>query len=129
MMHKRIEFSAKVRDQASQRAGDKCQRCGLPFGGKARHFDHILPAALGGKAELSNCQVLCVQCHTEKTSKEDVPRVRKADRQRRRDNGAKLPTKNPIKSAGFRKIEKPRAIEKRALSELGPSNIARRFSQ
>lgn len=105
-MSHRIEFSAKVRDQAAQRAGERCQSCKCDLRGKARHFDHILPAALGGEATLANCAVLCVACHAEKTAKQDVPRIRKADRQRRADNGAKLPPRVKIKSRGFSKADK-----------------------
>lgn len=102
----RMEFPAKVKDQAAARAGGKCQRCGLPFAGKPMHFDHILPAALGGAPTLANCAVLCVPCHAEKTGKEDIPRIRKADRQRRAHLGIKREDGQKIKSPGFPK--KPR---------------------
>lgn len=121
----RLEFSAKVKDQAAQRAGGKCQLCGLPFAGKAMAFDHILPDALGGKPTLANCQVLCVPCHTAKTAKEDVPRIRKADRQRRAHSGIKASKSPPIKSAGFAKAEKPRKIDRSALPELPPRSLYR----
>lgn len=110
-MTKRLEFSAKVRDQAAQRANGKCEMCGLPFNGRRPHYDHILPAALGGKPELANCQVLCEPCHKEKTGKQDIPRIRKSDRQRKAANGADR--KPPqIQSAGFPKYEKPSKVAK-----------------
>lgn len=115
-MANRIEFNAKTRDQASQRANGRCEKCGGAF--KRPEFDHILPLALGGKSELANCMVLCEPCHKEKTSKEDVPRIRKADRQRKANNGAKLPPAKPIQSAGFPKSDKRPSIEKRPLHEL-----------
>ena len=87
-MKDRVEFSAKVCDRAALRAGGICRICCLPFGGKKIHFDHILPAALGGKATLANCQAICEPCHKEKT-KVDVGGIRKADRQRRADNNIK----------------------------------------
>ncbi|MCI0598743.1 MAG: HNH endonuclease [Beijerinckiaceae bacterium] len=86
---KRDEFSEKVRDQASQRADGHCEKCGIAFGRKKPEFDHILPAEYGGKGTLSNCQVLCAECHKAKT-KTDVRGMRKADRQRRSNNGAKV---------------------------------------
>lgn len=98
---KRIEFPAKVRDKAADRAAGKCQKCGLPFAGKKMHFDHILPLALNGESTLANCQVLCEPCHKEKTGKEDVPRIRKADRVKRAARGIKT-TKGPkIECRGF----------------------------
>lgn len=111
----RVEFSKKVKDQAYARASGKCENrmCGLPLIVGHFHYDHILPCALGGKATLSNCQVLCEACHTAKTSKEDVPRIRKADRQRAKHIGASVRTGPPLKSAGFapapeqRKASKP----------------------
>ena len=98
---KRIEFSAKIRDKAADRAAGKCQKCGLPFAGKKMHFDHILPLALNGESTLANCQVLCEPCHNEKTAKEDVPRIRKADRSRRAARGIKATNGPKIQSAGF----------------------------
>ena len=87
----RDEFTAKTRDQAAIRAAGKCERCGIPLKAGSGHFDHVLPVALGGTPTLANCQVLCEPCHKGKTGKEDVPRVRKADRQRRQHNGAVKP--------------------------------------
>lgn len=90
-MSKRLEFSAKVRDQAAQRANGRCEMCGLPFGGRRPEYDHVLPHALGGKPTLANCRAVCSPCHKAKTAKEDVPRIRKADRQRRAATGAHRP--------------------------------------
>lgn len=118
-MAKRVEFPAKVRDKAADRANGKCQKCGLPFAGKKMHFDHILPLALGGESSVANCQVLCVSCHTTKTAKEDVPRIRKADRVKRAARGIKNETGPKIKSAGFpMKPEKPGKIERATLPPL-----------
>lgn len=119
---KRIEFPAKVRDKAADRAAGKCQKCGLPFGGKKMHFDHILPLALYGESTLANCQVLCEPCHKEKTGKEDVPRIRKADRVRRAALGIKRDGPK-IQSAGFpAKPERPGKIDKGALQPLPRRN-------
>src|SRR5208283_2819181 len=49
---KREEFSVKTKDQAAQRAGGHCEKCGMPFGGRRPTYDHILPCAFGGKATL-----------------------------------------------------------------------------
>lgn len=126
-MTKRIEFTAKIRDKAADRACGKCQKCGLPFGGKKMHFDHILPLALNGESTLANCQVLCEPCHNEKTAKEDVPRIRKADRSRRAARGIKNANGPKIKSPGFPlKQEKPGKIDKSKLQPLPRRNILTR---
>ena len=105
-MRKGFEFSAKTQEQALKRSGMICEnrKCCAPLSKGKYHFDHILPAALRGKPTLANCQVLCVPCHKEKTAKEDVPRIRKADRQKRADDGIK----KPVASIPMRpKDEKP----------------------
>ena len=112
-MTKRDEFSAKTKDQAYARSGGLCENkaCKLPLVIGHIHYDHILPCALGGKATLANCQVLCEPCHTRKTGKEDVPRIRKADRQRRKHIGAEVEPAKKIQSRGFEPSDKPK-IEK-----------------
>jgi 5-methylcytosine-specific restriction protein A len=97
----RKEFSAKVRDQAFAKSGNVCGVCKLPLVVGKFAYDHILPDALGGKPELANCMVICTPCHAEKTGKQDVPRIRKADRQRRAHIGAKVEPAKKIESAGF----------------------------
>ena len=87
---KREEFSNKTKDQAAQRANGHCEKCKSPMAGRRFEFDHILPAAYGGKATLTNCQALCIPCHSIKTIM-DVGSMRKADRQRREANGSKTP--------------------------------------
>ena len=83
-MSHRIEFSAKVRDQAAQRAASKCQSCKCDPG-KPVEFDHILPAALGGKATLANCQVLCGACHKEKPAKRRAAHSQSGSAEARRE--------------------------------------------
>ena len=117
------EFTAKTKDSAAIRANGKCEICGLPVKGRG-HFDHILPVALGGKPTLENCQFVCEPCHTAKTSKEDLPRIRKADRQRRSDNGADRPHGSMPKPPSENDRRRSEPVSKIA---SGPTNIARRF--
>jgi len=107
----RMEFPGKVKDQAYARSKGFCENraCSLPLQVGKLHYDHILPDALGGKPVLANCQVLCVACHSEKT-KDDVRRIRKADRQRKAHIGATKP-QGRIKSAGFSKKERQPKID------------------
>jgi 5-methylcytosine-specific restriction endonuclease McrA len=113
----RQEFPTKIKDKAFARAAGKCQKCGVALRPGKIEYDHILPDALGGKPELSNCQCVCQSCHKAKTATEDVPRIRKADRQRRAHVGANTATAHPIKSRGFAKTAKAPKIEKKRLAQ------------
>lgn len=83
-MSKRLEFSAKVKRAALDRAGGRCEcGCDRRFTNHPKerpHFDHDLPAYLGGTGELDNCKVLRVECHLVKTAQEDTPRIVKSRR-------------------------------------------------
>jgi len=94
--------------------------CGLPFKGRPE-FDHRKPIAFGGTNDLSNCVVACKPCHAEKTAKEDVPRIRLADRQKDADIGAN-PSKQPM-------AKKPKpaktSFKQDQLRALGPTALMR----
>ena len=104
----RREFSAKIKDQAFAKAAGTCGICKLPLVIGKFAYDHILPDALGGKPELANCNVICTPCHAEKTGRQDVPMIRKADRQRRAHIGAVVEAVKKIESAPLPKAEKTR---------------------
>jgi 5-methylcytosine-specific restriction endonuclease McrA len=107
----RLEFSRKVRkaiiDRATKHGMIRCEKCTQYCFAKFE-IDHILPAELGGTADITNGMLLCLQCHKEKTA-EDIRRIRKADRQRDRQTGA-IVAKGRIRSAGFPK-RAPRAAK------------------
>ena len=82
----RLEFTKQTMRDASERSEGLCEGI-LPSGERCRaevahkkHFDHIIPAALGGDNSLTNCAVLCLPCHGAKTQKIDVPMIAKAKR-------------------------------------------------
>jgi 5-methylcytosine-specific restriction protein A len=52
----------KLREIVIQRDAGTCQACGQP----GKHVDHVVPRRLGGTDELSNLQLLCVQCNLSK---------------------------------------------------------------
>lgn len=126
-MTSRKEFSAKTKDQAHARANGHCENraCSAKLCPGKFHYDHILPCALGGTPVLANCQVLCDNCHKAKSAKEDVPRIRKADRQRRQHIGAVAAPVRPLKGRGFPPTAKP----EKPLSKLanGEPEIVRRM--
>ena len=83
----RKEFSKKIRRDAFMRAGGKCEACGAHLWIWRFHYDHVIPAALGGEATPENCSVLCLACHRDKSGKHDVPAIAKATRVRDRHLG------------------------------------------
>lgn len=87
----REEFPLKVRKAAWERAGGACEcGCGQPFGKHPKswpHYDHIIPAKLGGPATLANCRVVRIDCHQTKTVREDMPRIVKVRREDKRRAG------------------------------------------
>jgi 5-methylcytosine-specific restriction protein A len=86
----RLEFTRKTRREILERAAGKCESCRANLKPGEGDFDHILPAELGGKADATNCQLLCHVCHGNKT-RADVNRIRKGDRQRDKATGAIRP--------------------------------------
>jgi 5-methylcytosine-specific restriction endonuclease McrA len=97
---KRQNFSEKTKRAALTRAGDTCEECKLPHLGRY-HFDHEIPDGLTGKPTGSNCRLLCLACHLEKT-KLDVARIAVAKRQEAmslRVKADRQPIANRVKKA------------------------------
>lgn len=92
----RREFSAKTKAQAFERSGGNCECCTAKLTVGKFAYDHVIPDALGGEPVLSNCEVLCTNCHGEKTAKGDVPRIAEAVRTHHKHISAKPPSRNPI---------------------------------
>lgn len=77
----RAEFSAATKTAAYERSGGHCEICTKPIRqGEGPHYDHIVPAAIGGSADLSNCQAVCKTCHANKTATIDVPEIARSKR-------------------------------------------------
>jgi len=125
---KREEFSVAVRVAIARRSGGTCerhlwrtkQRCTKP----AKEFDHLKPFGLGGESTAINGAHLCAACHLEKT-KEDTPRMRKADAQFKalhkiKPKGvAKVPQRPPVVVVKKSKLlpDRPLPPRKRGLYE------------
>jgi 5-methylcytosine-specific restriction protein A len=107
-MAKRKNFSEAILNARFKHAGGVCEwideetklRCAIvlkPGHGKNWHGDHDTPDALGGQPTFENCRCLCIYHHGLKT-KEDVKRIRKADRQASAVTGATKPGKVKMQS-------------------------------
>ena len=81
----RNEFSRKTRRQAWERANGQCEgtlyrtdpaagpitfRCTAPIDLGRFEYDHEIPDWMGGDNSLSNCVLLCLPCHQEKTARD-----------------------------------------------------------
>jgi 5-methylcytosine-specific restriction protein A len=122
-MSKRKNFSEAILNARFKHAEGRCEwiepetkmRCDVvlkPGHGKNWHGDHDTPDALGGQPTFENCRCLCIYHHGLKT-KDDVKRIRKADRQASAVTGAKAPgPKAKIQSAGFTPAEPQRKASK-----------------
>jgi len=90
------DFSKPVKLEAWKRAGGRCEGCTAKlFIGKFQ-YDHRSPHAVSGDSSLFNCQVLCTNCHDEKTNKRDKPYIAKSNRIRAKHAGIR-------KRRGFRR--------------------------
>lgn len=98
----RREFSPKIKLAAWDRCKGTCEVCLTRIIGRPE-YDHILPDAMGGEPVLENLQVLCSKCHRLKTSSEDVPRIAKTKRTKRKAINAWPKASRPIQSRGFPK--------------------------
>lgn len=89
----RREFHPKVMIAAWDRANGCCEMCksGKKLIPGDIFYDHVIADALGGEPTLDNCQVLCRSHHDAKTFKEDVPKIAKTKRIRKRQAGIKKP--------------------------------------
>lgn len=102
----RREFSRSVKLAAFKRADGRCEECTAYLVPGRFEYDHDLADGLGGEPTLENCIVRCDSCHVRKTASEDVPRMAKADRARRKIMDGEKRTTRPIpgsKASGWRK--------------------------
>ena len=115
----RKEFSRKTRRQAWERANGACEgerlacdgalgagyaRCAAPIDLGRFEYDHQIPDWMGGDNSLSNCVVLCLQCHTEKTAR-DQGNIAKSKRIRDKQIKAKT-SKRPMPFGRGSKLKK-----------------------
>ena len=72
----RINIPQSVRKYVLQRNDYQCQSCGKRDKETQLNIDHIVPLAKGGSNDISNLQVLCRRCNSQKKHHFD-PRFRR----------------------------------------------------
>lgn len=75
-----------------------CHICGqkIDAGRERYQIDHIIPLEMGGEDGGDNLAPAHEACHTRKTAQQDVPNIRKAQRQERRSMGIAKQSRNPL---------------------------------
>ena len=115
-MNPREEFSSIIRRLAWARANGRCEgwvkglfdedvRCSAPIDLGEFHYDHIIPYWMTRDSSLSNCQVLCRQCHKTKTEA-DIADIAKSKRIIDKRGKVRAPKGRPMagtKRSGIRK--------------------------
>jgi 5-methylcytosine-specific restriction protein A len=110
----RHNFSQKVKRQALERSGGRCeasgplyglepgQRCNAPLAGKRVEIDHYpIPATDEGSDVLENAVACCTDCHGFKTRSYDIPMQAKGKRLALRAEGIRK--QSSFQSRGFDK--------------------------
>ena len=72
LLNRRRKINDNTRYAVLERAGFKCQCCGmkpLKNNDVILHIDHIIPYSLGGSDSIDNLQVLCDKCNISKRNK------------------------------------------------------------
>lgn len=58
-----MAFSEETKQKALARAGNKCEKCGKRVTMLTCDAHHKHSVNAGGSDTLSNCQILCTDCH------------------------------------------------------------------
>jgi len=64
------QFEERDRKTVYAKQNKKCKMCKKPFPLDKLQGDHIRPWSKGGPTTVDNCQLLCVECHKDKTAKQ-----------------------------------------------------------
>ena len=68
--HKRVRFTKKQRNELHLKFLKCCNSCKKELPAKLAHIDHVKPLAAGGTNDEANLQILCRECHFEKSQAE-----------------------------------------------------------
>lgn len=69
-----VAIPTSLRRLSIQRAGNRCEYCGLSQLGQAAtfHIDHVIPVVAGGSTTTGNLALACVSCSLHKGARKSV---------------------------------------------------------
>jgi outer membrane receptor for Fe3+-dicitrate len=69
-----VGVPAHLRRQVIQRAGNRCEYCGLAQAGQEAvfHIDHVKPIEAGGRTTMANLALACVSCSLRKGARQSA---------------------------------------------------------
>jgi 5-methylcytosine-specific restriction endonuclease McrA len=70
-MTERKSWTEAVKRRVAARQGYKCAICKMQLPA-AWHADHKIPLHENGENSIENCQILCANCHADKTQLESI---------------------------------------------------------
>ena len=67
-----MQIPARLRRLVVERAGQRCEYCGLAQEGQEAtfHIDHVVPVVAGGETTLDNLALACVSCSLRKGARQ-----------------------------------------------------------
>jgi 5-methylcytosine-specific restriction enzyme A len=129
----RRTFSNEVKRLAWKRCDKQCEECTRRITGAGDiEFDHIIAWEISRDSSLGNCQVLCTDCHGEKTAAVDVPMIAAADRKADFHLGIRGPGrgKSPLPAGRNSRVSKTMhhgVVERVSQAEKHRQFMARRY--
>ena len=117
---RRERLSPRKRLALLESFGHKCALCGRPIEPDEGFVDeHLRALGLGGTNRFDNRAPVHIACAAVKT-KGDMARINKAKDQKARHYGIKPEGAGKIRSAGFRKFERPSRIGAERIEKAPP---------
>jgi hypothetical protein len=124
----RRTFSAETMRLAWKRCNRQCQQCTRQITGAGDiEFDHIIPWEISNDSTLGNCQVLCTDCHAEKTATADVPAIAASDRKADFHIGIRGPGKGKKPMPAGRNSRQSKTIHNGVVPRVSQAEKHRRF--
>lgn len=124
---KRRSFTARQVAAVFIKYEGRCAKCNEKVALDGYHIDHINPLASLGKHELENWQLLCIECHTGKTKRDNFEakksaRIRgeKGQQKRRRESGSRIKGRSEIASRPFEARKEKTVWPKRKFEKRKP---------
>ena len=74
------DVKKRVKILLTERDGRRCNHCKKEFGLNSLTIDHVVRLVKNGSNDLSNLQLLCIECHQVKTAEEHKAEAKRSRR-------------------------------------------------